>query len=177
MRGARDSAPVIRDEPHRRDSIRPAEASLDGWLFYDFRMSDPLAYRILDIARAGMATRRWFCFIPRAGEPRKLVSAVEAHRLDTIAGTTNVYRSLDARCATLSRESLRGARRVAMAYSPNCAIPYVSRVDAGTIELVRSFGVEVISAADLIQRFEATLTPGQLQSHHRRGAQVARHRR
>jgi Xaa-Pro dipeptidase len=143
-----------------------ADASLDGWLFYDFRMSDPLAYRILELPEQGMATRRWFCFIPRAGEPRKLVSAVEAHRLDTIAGATIVYRSLSEMRDGLA-QILSGVRRLAMAYSPNCAIPYVSRVDAGTIELVRSFGVEVISAADLIQRFEATLTPAQIQSHHR----------
>ena len=143
-----------------------AEASLDGWLFYDFRLSDPIAYRILELPEHGIATRRWFCFIPRSGEPRKLVSAVEAHRLDAVAGPTIVYRSADEMRSGLAR-ILSGARRVAMAYSPNCAIPYVSRVDAGTIELVRSLGVEVISAADLIQRFEATLTPEQLKSHHR----------
>ena len=143
-----------------------AEAALDGWLFYDFRLSDPLAYRILELPEHGIATRRWFCFIPRSGEPRKLVSAVEAHRLDAVAGPAIVYRSADEMRGGLVR-ILSGARRVAMAYSPNCAIPYVSRVDAGTVELVRSLGVEVISAADLIQRFEAMLTPEQLQSHHR----------
>jgi len=143
-----------------------AEAALDGWLFYDFRLSDPSAYRILELPEHGIATRRWFCFVPRAGETRKLVSAVEAHRLDAIAGTEIVYRSADEMRAGLAR-ILGSARRVAMAYSPNCAIPYVSRVDAGTIELVRSLGIEVISAADLIQRFEATLTPDQLKSHYR----------
>ncbi len=143
-----------------------AESSLDGWLFYDFRLSDPIAYRVLELPEQGIATRRWFCFIPRSGEPRKLVSAVEAHRLDAIAGPAVVYRSAFDMRSGLAR-ILSGARRVAMAYSPNCAIPYVSRVDAGTIELIRSLGVEVISAADLIQRFEATLTPEQLKSHHR----------
>ena len=143
-----------------------AQASLDGWLFYDFRQSDPLAYRILELSEHGIATRRWFCFIPRSGEPRKLVSAVEADRLDSVAGTTTVYRSAEEMRSGLAK-ILNGAGRVAMAYSPNCAIPYVSRVDAGTLELVRSFGVEVVSAADLIQRFEATLTPEQLESHRR----------
>jgi len=143
-----------------------AEAALDGWLFYDFRMSDPLAYRILELPEHDIATRRWFCLIPRAGEPRKLVSAVEARRLDAIAGASSVYRSLEEMREGLTR-MLAGTRRVAMAYSPNGAIPYVSRVDAGTIEMIRSFGVEVVSAADLIQRFEATLTPAQLGSHHR----------
>jgi Xaa-Pro aminopeptidase len=143
-----------------------AEASLDGWLFYDFRLSDPIAYRILELPEHGIATRRWFCFIPRTDEPRKLVSAVEAHRLDAIPGSSIVYRSRDEMRAGLAK-MLSGAKRVAMAYSPNCAIPYVARVDAGTIELVRSLGVEVISAADLFQRFEATLTEAQLKSHHR----------
>ena len=143
-----------------------AAASLDGWLFYDFRLSDPIAYRILELPEHGIATRRWFCFIPRSGQPRKLVSAVEAHRLDALAGSTIVYRSADEMRDGLA-QILSGAQRIAMAYSPNCAIPYVSRVDAGTIELVRSLGIEVISAADLIQRFEATLTPEQLKSHHR----------
>jgi len=152
----------------RIDDIQAAlaEAALDGWLFYDFRLSDPLAYRILELPEQEMATRRWFCFVPRSGEPRKLVSAVEAHRLDTLAGPATVYRSLHEMRDGLARV-LSGAKRVAMAYSPNCAIPYVSRVDAGTIELVRSLGIEVISAADLIQRFEATLTTQQLLGHHR----------
>jgi Xaa-Pro aminopeptidase len=143
-----------------------SEASLDGWLFYDFRLSDPIAYRVLELPEHGIATRRWFCFVPRVGAPRKLVSAVEAHRLDALAGAAIVYRSADEMRSGLAR-ILSGAKRVAMAYSPNCAIPYVSRVDAGTIELVRSLGIEVFSAADLIQRFEATLTPAQLKSHHR----------
>jgi Xaa-Pro aminopeptidase len=143
-----------------------AEASLDGWLFYDFRVSDPIAYRILELPDYDLVTRRWFCFVPCAGAPRKLVSAVEATRLDAIAGPAIVYRSLSEMRDGLAK-LLGGAKRIAMAYSPNCAIPYVSRVDAGTIELVRSLGVEVISAADLIQRFEATLTAEQMQSHHR----------
>lgn len=147
------------------------EASLDGWLFYDFRLSDPIAYRILQLPEHGIATRRWFCLVPRTGEPRKLVSAVEAHRLDALPGSNIVYRSLDEMRAGL-RRMLTGARSIAMDYSPNCAIPYVSRVDAGTIELVRSCGVEIVSAADLIQRFEATLTSGQLASHHRAAAHL-----
>ena len=143
-----------------------AAASLDGWLFYDFRISDPLAYRILELSEHGISTRRWFCFIPRAGESRKLVSAVEPRRLDTIAGDTIVYRSAIEMRAGLAR-MLADSKRIAMDYSPNCAIPYVSRVDAGTVEMIRALGVEVVSAADLIQRFEATLTRPQLESHHR----------
>ena len=146
-----------------------SSASLDGWLFYDFRLSDPIAYRILQLPEHGISTRRWFCFIPRSGQPRKLVSAVEAHRLDAIEGSTIVYRSADEMRAGLKR-MLDGAKRIAMDYSPNCAIPYVSRVDAGTIEMIRSLAIEVVSAADLIQVFEATLTLAQLQSHYRAAA-------
>jgi Xaa-Pro dipeptidase len=142
-------------------------ASVDGWLFYDFRMSDPLAYRILGVPEKGITTRRWFYFIPAAGETCAIVSAVEAHRLDTLpAARRIVYRSEREMTAAL-RDVLAGRRRIAMNYSPECAIPYVSRVDAGTVEIVRALGVEVVSAADLIQRFEATLTPAQLAGHRR----------
>jgi Xaa-Pro dipeptidase len=143
------------------------EADLDGWLFYDFRLSDPLAYRILELPETGLATRRWFYFIPSAGAPRALVSAVEAHRLDALPTATRiVYRSEREMIAGLTR-ILEGCRRIAMNYSPQCAIPYVSRVDAGTLELVRATGVEVVTAADLIQRFEAVLTAEQLAGHRR----------
>lgn len=150
-----------------------AEASLDGWLFYDFRRSDPLAYRVLGLSNQGITTRRWFCYVPAAGAPRALTSAVEAERLAALGVDTIVYRSADEMVAAL-RTLLAGARRVAMDYSAQCAIPYVARVDAGTVELVRSLGVEVVSAADLIQRFEARLEPAQLASHRRAAAAVRR---
>jgi Xaa-Pro aminopeptidase len=143
------------------------EARLDGWLFYDFRLSDPLAYRILGLPEGGLATRRWFYFVAAEGTGHALVSAVEAHRLDTIpAAARIVYRSEGQMIAGLA-ELLKGRRRIAMNYSPQCAIPYVSRVDGGTLELVRSLGVEVVTAADLIQIFEATLTAEQLAGHRR----------
>lgn len=149
------------------------DAALDGWLFYDFRHSDPLAYRILGLSSAGITTRRWFCYVPARGPARALVSAVEAERLAELGIKTIVYRSADGMLAGL-KDFLAGARRIAMNYSPRCAIPYVARVDAGTIELVRSLGVEVVSAADLIQRFEARLEPAQLASHRRAAAIVRR---
>jgi Xaa-Pro aminopeptidase len=154
----------------RLDEIARAlgDAQLDGWLFYDFRLSDPLAYRILGLSEDGIATRRWFCFVPARGTPHAIVSAVEAHRLDALGAEKIVYRSHTEMLAAL-RKVLGGARRIAMDYSPGCAIPYVSRVDAGTIEIVRAMGVEVVTAADLIQRFEATLTREQLGSHQRAG--------
>jgi len=152
----------------RLDEIASAlgDARLDGWLFYDFRLSDPLAYRILGLSDDGIATRRWFCFVPARGKPRAIVSAVEAHRLDAIAAEKIVYRSHTEMLAAL-RTVLGGAHRIAMDYSPRCAIPYVSRVDAGTVEIVRAMNIEVVTAADLIQRFEATLTKEQLGSHQR----------
>jgi len=147
-----------------------AEAGLDGWLFYDFRMSDPLAYRILALPEKGITTRRWFCLVPAAGAPITIVSAVEAHRLDALdVASKIVYRSEREMTAALATV-LKDRRRIAMNYSPQCAIPYVSRVDAGTIELVRALGVEIVSAADLIQRFEATLTADQLAGHRRAAA-------
>jgi Xaa-Pro dipeptidase len=159
----------------RLDEIARAlkEAGLDGWLFYDFRLSDPLAYRILGLPEIGLATRRWFYFIAADGSGHALVSAVEAHRLDAIpAATRIVYRSEEQMIAGLGA-LLQDRRRIAMNYSPQCAIPYVSRVDGGTLELIRSLGVEVVTAADLIQSFEATLTTAQLAGHRR----AARHLR
>jgi len=152
----------------RLDEIAGAlkAAGLDGWLFYDFRMSDPLAYRILELPENGIATRRWFCYVPAAGKPSAIVSAVEAHRLDALGADKTVYRSHHEMLAALG-VALKGARRIAMDYSPGCAIPYVSRVDAGTVEMVRATGVEIVSAANLIQRFEASLTREQLESHYR----------
>ncbi len=144
------------------------EAGLDGWLFYDFRRSDPIAYRVLGLDLDELATRRWFYLVAAGGQPAALVSAVEPNRLDRLPGQRTVYRSEREMVAGLEA-MLAGRRRIAMNYSPNCAIPYVSRVDAGTVELVRSFGVEVSTSADLIQRFEATLTPAQLESHRRAG--------
>lgn len=150
-----------------------AEAGLDGWLFYDFRLSDPLACRILGLSGGRISTRRWFCYVPARGAPRALVSAVESEHLAQLGVETVVYRSAGQLTAALEA-ILGGARRVAMNYSPRCAIPYVSRVDAGTLELVRAMGVEVVSAADLIQRFEAQLEPAQLESHRRAASAVRR---
>ena len=140
------------------------QEGLQGWLFYDFRGSDPLAYRILGLDPAEISTRRWYYFIPAQGEPVGIVSTVEPHRLDALPGRKRVFLSWQQLQECLA-ETLRGVRRVAMQYSPGNAIPYVSRVDAGTVELIRQLGVEVVSSADLVQRFEAVWTPAQWQSH------------
>ena len=137
---------------------------LDGWLFYDFRGSDPLAYRILGLDSGTLSTRRWYYFVPDDGPPVGLVSTVEPHRLDDLPGTTRTFFTWQEHDRALA-EILRGPRRIAMQYSPRNAIPYVARVDAGTLELVRESGVEVVSSADLVQRFEAVWTDVQWHSH------------
>ena len=138
---------------------------LDGWLLYDFHGSNPIAARLAGQTNGGhMTTRRWYYLIPAQGEPRALVHAIERHNLDRLPGEKIVYagrEQLDAGLTAL----LRGTRRVAMEYSPSCAIPYLSRVDAGTAEAVRARGVEIQSSGDLVQQFEARWTPPQLASH------------
>jgi Xaa-Pro dipeptidase len=148
------------------DSIQAAirAEGLDGWLFYSFRGSDPIAENILRLDNARLATRRWFYFVPASGSPRKIVHAIESETLDSLPGEKMVYLPWQQLHQHL-RDALGPSRRVAMQYSPLNAIPYISRVDAGTVELVRSFGVEVVSSADLVQIFEAVWTPEQLETH------------
>src|SRR6059036_3042257 len=137
---------------------------IDGWLFYGFRGSDPIAENILRLDHAKFTTRRWFYFVPANGEPQKIVHAIETGTLDSLPGGKRVYLPWQQLHQHL-RDALAGVKRVAMQYSPMNAIPYISRVDAGTIELVRSFGVEVVSSADLVQTFEAVWSDEQLETH------------
>jgi Xaa-Pro dipeptidase len=141
------------------------DAKLDGWLFYDHHHRDPLAYSILGLDPNAHVTRRWYYFIPAQGEPKKLVHRIEAGRLDSLPGTKAVYSSwqeLEAQIEAL----LEGQKKIAMQYSPRNAIMYVSMVDAGTIELLRSFGKEPVTSADLVSHFEAVLTDAQLATHY-----------
>lgn len=138
---------------------------LDGWLLYDFQGSNPVAYRMAGMGAAGhLATRRWFYLIPAAGEPRALVHAIERYNLDHLPGTKTVYAGREQLASGLAAV-MSGLKRVAMEYSPNCAIPYVSRVDAGTVELVRGLGVAVVSSGDLIQQFEACWNEAAIATH------------
>jgi Xaa-Pro aminopeptidase len=138
---------------------------LDGWLLYDFHGSNPIAGRVTGLAEsAKMATRRWYYLIPAAGHPRGLVHAIERHNLDELPGEKRPYAGRE-QLGTGLRDLLFGMKRVAMEYSPNNAIPYVSRVDAGTVEAVRELGVEVVSSGDLVQRFEAVWDDSALASH------------
>ncbi|HEX8028605.1 MAG TPA: M24 family metallopeptidase [Vicinamibacterales bacterium] len=138
---------------------------LDAWLLYDFHGSNPVSYRLAGMGGAGhLATRRWYYLIPQTGEPLALVHAIERYNLDHLPGSKIVYAGREQLQAGLA-QLLTGRKRVAMEYSPNCAIPYVSRVDAGTIELIRRMGVEVMSSGDLIQRFEASWDDAAIATH------------
>jgi Xaa-Pro dipeptidase len=139
-------------------------SKLDGWLFYDFHRRDPIAQHILELPADAMATRRWFYLIPAKGAPRKLVHRIESGALNTLPGDKLIYAGKDELRKNLPR-LLGRAKTLAMQYSPRNAIPYVSMVDAGTVELVRSLGRKVVSSADLVQKFEARWTPGQFESH------------
>ena len=130
------------------------ESHLDGWLMYDFRASNILARRILQFADGPAGSRRWVYFIPSEGPPRKLVHRIESGALDHLPGEKQVYlkwQEFEAGVAAL----VAGRKRVAMEYSPRNGNPYISRVDAGTVELVREAGAEVSPSGDLIQLFEA----------------------
>ncbi len=148
------------------DAIQCAlrEAGYDGWLFYDHHHRDPIGERILGLDPKAHITRRWYYFIPADGEPRRLVHRIEQGRLDSLPGSKGLYSSWQELASGLE-VMLKGARRLAMQYSPNNAIMYVSMTDAGTVEFLRSIGKEIVSSADLVSQFEAVLTTGQIASH------------
>jgi Xaa-Pro aminopeptidase len=159
-----DGSPNAARVAEIQNSLR--DAGLDGWLFYDFRQSDPLAYRILKLDPKQFSTRRWFYFVPATGEPTRINHAIEQGKLDLLPGRKLIYSSWQRLNENL-RDALStaGGSRIAMQYSPENSIPYISRVDAGTIELVRSLGAEPVTSADLVQLFEAVWTREQYDSH------------
>ena len=167
------SSPGQNDRSARIAEIQAAlqKEKLDGWLFYDFRGSDILTPRILKTERLG-GSRRWFYFIPAKGEPVKVVHAIEPDQIDVLPGKKLIYREWSLLKSQV--QAAMGAKkgmRIAMQYSPNNDIPYISRVDAGTIEMVRSLGVEIVTSADLVQQFEAVWTDEQLAMHRDRSRQ------
>jgi len=140
------------------------EFRLDGWLLYDFRGGNLPARRVLGLDQKPPGSRRVLYYVPAQGTPRKLVHRIETAALDDLPGEKRVYlrwQELEAGVADL----VKGSRRVAMEYAPRVSNPYVSRVDAGTIELVRDCGVEIVSSGDLVQQFEATWDDAQWQMH------------
>jgi Xaa-Pro aminopeptidase len=140
------------------------EEGLDGWLLYDFHGSNPIARRLAGIGSGTKTTRRWYYAIPAKGEPKKLVHAIESFNLDHLDGSKTIYSRRDTLAAGL-KGVLGGMKRIAMEYSPGNNIPYISRVDAGTMEAVRQLGVDVASSGDLVQRFEAIWSDEALQTH------------
>jgi len=140
------------------------EAGFDGWLFYDHHHRDPLAASILGLDEKAHITRRWYYYVPATGDPRKLVHRIEQGRLDTLPGAKGKYSSWQELAAGLEAMLFDG-KRIAMQYSPNNAIMYVSLVDAGTVEFLRSLGKEIVSSADLVSYFQAVLSEEQIFSH------------
>jgi Xaa-Pro aminopeptidase len=140
------------------------ERNIDAWLFYDHHHRDPIGYKVLGLPEGLMVTRRWFYIIPREGEPTKLVHRIEAGHLDSVPGAKREYSSWRELWDNLQAMLVRH-RTVAMQYSPNNLIPYIGLVDAGTVELVRSFGKEIVSSGDLVAKFEAAWSEEQIASH------------
>ena len=150
------------------------QRGLDGWLFYDFHNRDVLGTRILGLSETGLSTRRWYYFIPAQGTPVRIVHAVEPEKLDSLPGRKIIYLSWEQQ-HTAVRDALgTPPRKIAMQYSPMNNIPYISMVDAGTIELIRSFGHEIVSSADLVQIFEAIIDETGFASHVEAGRLVQR---
>src|SRR5215469_1012838 len=140
------------------------ERNVDAWLFYDHHRRDPIAYRVLGLPSTLMVTRRWFYLVPANGEPLKLVHKIEAGHLDTLPGSKRQYAGWQELFAGL-KDILAPHRDIAMQYSPNNSVFTVSLVDAGTVEIVRGLGKNVVSSADLVAQFEATWSEDQINSH------------
>jgi Xaa-Pro aminopeptidase len=148
------------------------EAGVDGWLFYDFRGTNPIAVELLGIG--GHVSRRFFVWVPATGEPVAITHAIEQrvwHAWPS-AWRKVVYsswRSLEEHLASLVR-----GRRVAMEYSAGDAVPYLDRIPAGVVELVRASGGTPVSSGDLVSRFYACWNPADLASHRRAAVALAR---
>lgn len=142
-----------------------------AWLFYDHHHRDAISYRILGLPESLMVSRRWFYLVPAQGEPTKLVHRIEPYHLDVLPGQKLVYAAWQSLVDAL-REMLSGFPVIAMQFSPNNMIFTVSVADAGTVDLIRSFGVNVISSANLVARFEATWTEEQVRTHFEAGQSI-----
>jgi Xaa-Pro dipeptidase len=138
--------------------------NIDAWLFYDHHHRDPIAYRVLGLPQNLMVTRRWFYLIPAEGEPIKLVHKIESGHLDSLPGSKLQYAGWQELFENV-KTMLRNHRDIAMQYSPNNLVFYISLVDGGTIELVRGLGKNIVSSGDLVAQFEATWTKEQIETH------------
>jgi len=140
------------------------QQKLDAWLFYDHHHRDPIAYHVLGLPDNQMVTRRWFYLIPAQGDPSKLVHRIEPRHLDTLPGESRQYSAWQELWDEL-KQMLAPHTHIAMQYSPNNLVPYLGLVDAGTVELLRSFGKEIVSSGDLVSQFEAAWSAEQIQTH------------
>jgi Xaa-Pro aminopeptidase len=149
-----------------------ADAGADGWLLYDFHGINPIAAGVAGIS--GMVSRRYFCYIPREGNPVAITHAIEQGPWEQWPAEwpKHVYSSWRDFEKYLG-DTVRG-KRVAMEYSPGDAVPYLDRVPAGVVELVRNSGAEVVTSADLVTRIYAVWTPDQLEAHKRAAEHLAR---
>jgi Xaa-Pro dipeptidase len=151
------------DLPAIQSALR--EFGFDAWLFYDHHHRDPISEAVLGLPGHGLVSRRWYYAIPAEGEPRKLVHRIESGKLDALPGSKGMYSSWQELQRAL--EAMLGPwTRIAMQYSPNNAIMYVSMVDAGTVEFLRSLDKQIVSSADLVSRFQAVLTEEQVATHY-----------
>ncbi len=141
------------------------DRNIDAWLFYDHHHRDPIAYRVLGLPEQLMVTRRWFYLVPAQGDPQKLVHKIEAGHLDSLPGKKRTYSAWQELFEGL-KQMLSPYRDVAMQYSPNNGVFTISLVDAGTAELIRGLGKNLVSSGDLVAKFEATWTDEQIQSHY-----------
>jgi len=142
------------------------DAELDGWFFAVFQRNDPISLELLGLAGRDLVSRRCYYLVPAKGTPRKLVHGLEPAMLDRLPGEKARYTTWQEHRREIEH-LLRDCRQLAAQYSPNDELPTVSRLDAGTAELLASFGVRLSSSADLVQRFAAVWTPAQLESHRR----------
>jgi Xaa-Pro aminopeptidase len=150
------------DLPAIQQALR--ERNIDAWLFYDHHHRDPIAYRVLGLPQGLMVTRRWYYLIPAKGEPLKLVHKIESGHLDSLPGGKSQYAGWQELFDSLKR-MLTGYRDIAMQYSPNNIVFTISMVDAGTADLIRGLGKNIVSSADLVAQFEATWTDEQIKTH------------
>jgi Xaa-Pro aminopeptidase len=140
-----------------------SKMNIDGWLLYDFQGLNPIARKLIGV-KGHLLTRRWFYWIPKSGSPIVLCHRIEQEGFPVVEGHCQVFRSWKEMHEGLQRV-LEGATTLAMEYTPQCSIPYVSRIDAGTMELIEGLGKEVVSSADLVQFFEARWSWEQFQMH------------
>jgi Xaa-Pro aminopeptidase len=140
------------------------ERNIDAWFFYDHHHRDPIAYRVLGLPDSLFVTRRWYYVLPAEGEPQKLVHRIEAGHLDSLPGNKREYSAWQELFENLET-ILKPYKTIAMQYSPNNVVFYVSLTDAGTVEFVRGLGKEIVSSGDLVARFEATWTENQVKTH------------